>query len=506
MARSLSFDLARAATVHRNLDPDSLHRLALQEDQCLETETGALVAYSGKYTGRSPKDKAVVRRPETEADIWWENNAPMEPEVFEGLREHLFRYAEGKTVYVVDAFAGADPRYRIKVRFVLERAYHALFIRDLMIRPRQEELEGFEPDWTIYDFGKCSLNPAEVGTRSDAAIVLDFQDRQVLIAGTEYAGEIKKSVFTIMNFLLPKQGVLSMHCSANQGREGDVALFFGLSGTGKTTLSADPERSLIGDDEHGWSDYGVFNIEGGCYAKCIHLSEEREPQIYRAVRRGAVLENVPLRDGVPDYDDVRYTENTRCAYPLDHIENALQPSMGGHPKNIVFLTCDALGVLPPISRLDREQAMYWFLSGYTAKVAGTEAGITEPQVTFSTCFGAPFLPLHPKVYAKMLGEKMDRHGVRVWLLNTGWTGGPFGVGSRIRLKDTRAMIRAAFAGQLDEVAYVQEPVFGLAVPSECAGVDSALLLPQGTWSDPASYHAQAHGLKARFEANYAKFR
>ena len=346
MARSLSFDLARAATVHRNLDPDSLHRLALQEDQCLETETGALVAYSGKYTGRSPKDKAVVRRPEIEADIWWENNAPMEPEVFEGLRDHLFRYAEGKTLYVVDAFAGADPRYRIKVRFVLERAYHALFIRDLMIRPGQEELEGFEPDWTVYDFGKCSLDPAEVGTRSDAAIALDFQDRQVLIAGTEYAGEIKKSVFTIMNYLLPKQGVLSMHCSANQGKEGDVALFFGLSGTGKTTLSADPERSLIGDDEHGWSDYGVFNIEGGCYAKCIHLSEEREPQIYRAVRRGAVLENVPLKDGVPDYEDVRYTENTRCAYPLDHIENALQPSVGGHPKNIVFLTCDALGVLP----------------------------------------------------------------------------------------------------------------------------------------------------------------
>jgi phosphoenolpyruvate carboxykinase (ATP) len=354
--------------------------------------------------------------------------------------------------------------------------------------------------------GKLSMNPTTDGTKGDAVIALNMAERQVLIAGTQYAGEMKKSVFTIMNYLLPLEGVLSMHCSANIGPEGDTALFFGLSGTGKTTLSADPARNLIGDDEHGWTDNGVFNVEGGCYAKCIKLTEEGEPEIFHAIRRGAILENVVLdEDGNPDYFDQSLTENTRAAYPLEHIANAVHPSMGGHPKNIVFLTADAMGVLPPIARLTPEQAMFYFLNGYTAKVAGTEAGVTEPTAVFSTCFGAPFLPLRPKAYADLLKEKIERHGAKVWLVNTGWTGGPYGVGSRMRLAHTRAMLAAAFEGELDDVPYDIDPVFGLHIPTSCPNVPSEVLSPRETWSDKDAYDAAATRLKAMFDANFAKF-
>ncbi len=499
-------DLGRAANVFLNLSTDELHQHALERDACRVADNGAIVAFSGKYTGRSPKDKRTVREPSTESEIWWENNRALTPEEFARTRDELFEYAEGRELYVVDTYAGADPAYRIKVRFVVERAYHALFMKQLLIRPSAEELESFVPDWTIYNFCRHSLNPETSATGNDAIIALDFARRQVLIAGTEYAGELKKSVFTIMNFLLPRQGVMSMHCSANIGESGDVALFFGLSGTGKTTLSADPERRLIGDDEHGWSEQGVFNIEGGCYAKCIRLSAEGEPEIFHAIRHGAILENVVLDDsGVPDYDDPSLTENTRCAYPLEHIANAVHPSVGGHPKNIVFLTCDALGVLPPISRLSREQAMFYFLNGYTAKVAGTEAGVTKPEITFSTCFGAPFLPMRPKVYAELLGNQMDRHGAKVWLINTGWTGGGPGVGSRIKLRYTRAMIHAAFQGLLDQVDYSADPVFGLQIPHACPDVPSEVLNPRMTWPDMNAYDQAALELQALFVKNHQQY-
>ena len=388
----------------------------------------------------------------------------------------------------------------------MEKAWHALFIRTLLIRPSSEELKAFKPDWHIYDFCTETCDPATDGTRSEAVIALNFAEREVLIMGTEYAGEMKKSVFTILNYLLPLKGVLSMHCSANIGEDGDTALFFGLSGTGKTTLSADPKRRLIGDDEHGWTDKGVFNFEGGCYAKCIKLSKEGEPQIYNAIRFGSVLENVVLdADRNPDYNDSSLTENTRCAYPVEHIEGAVIPSVGGHPQNVVFLTADAFGVLPPISRLTPEQAMYFFLNGYTAKVAGTEAGVTEPQATFSTCFGAPFLPLPPARYANLLKEKIAKHGSHVWLVNTGWTGGGYGVGNRMKLSHTRAMINAAFSGQLDEVEFATDPVFGLQVPTQCPGVPADVLMPRNTWADKAAYDVQANELKAMFEENFKKF-
>jgi phosphoenolpyruvate carboxykinase (ATP) len=407
---------------------------------------------------------------------------------------------------VIDAFAGADPAYRIRVRFIVERAYHALFMRQLLIRPSDAELREFEPDWTILDFCKLPVAGAIDGIGGEAVIALSFADRQVLVAGTQYAGEIKKSVFTVMNYLLPLKGVLSMHCSANIGSGGDTALFFGLSGTGKTTLSTDPGRRLIGDDEHGWSDEGVFNIEGGCYAKCINLSRTNEPEIWDAIRHGAILENVVLSpDGTPDFDDKGITENTRVAYPIDFIPNSATPSVGDAPKNIVFLTCDACGVLPPISRLTTQQAVVYYLNGYTAKVAGTERGVTEPTVTFSACFGQPFLPLAPKVYAELLRQKIEKDAVKVWLVNTGWTGGPYGIGSRVRLKDTRAMLTAVFGGDLDDVGYETDPVFGLSVPVRCPGVPTALLRPRSTWEDPEVYDVKAAELKRQFDANYSRF-
>lgn len=501
----MHFQLDRSDVVF-NPSIETLIEDCLAHDQCRLASNGAVVAYTGKYTGRTPKDKHTVREPGSEANIWWDNNHEMSPEEFGRLRETLSEYAEGKKLYVIDTYGGADSKYRIATRFIVERPYHALFIKQLLIRPNEGELGSFTPEWTVVDFGKRVLEPGADGTKSDAIIALNFAEKQVLIGGTEYAGEMKKSVFTIMNYLLPLQGVLSMHCSANIGPEGDTALFFGLSGTGKTTLSADPNRKLIGDDEHGWSEEGVFNIEGGCYAKCIKLSAEGEPEIFRAIRSGAVLENVVLQDdGTPDYDNGSLTENTRAAYPLDYIQNAVIPSIGGHPDNIVFLSADALGVLPPIARLTPEQAMYFFLNGYTAKVAGTEAGVTEPQTTFSTCFGAPFLPLPPKAYADLLKEKIEKHGAKVWLINTGWTGGPYGVGSRMKLAHTRAMIRAAFAGELDAVPYDIEPIFDLQIPTSCPDVPTAVLAPRNTWADPEQYDAKAKELKAKFEANFKRF-
>ncbi|MCW5937597.1 MAG: phosphoenolpyruvate carboxykinase (ATP) [Fimbriimonadaceae bacterium] len=493
-----------AKTVYRNLPIAELVEHAIKNGEGRMADNGALVAYTGKYTGRTPKDKRVVLDSETKDKIWWENNGSMEPALWETLKQRAQSSLGNKQLYIVDCFAGADPDHRIKVRFVVENAYHAHFITQLLIRPSAEELRGFEPEWTVVDLSREQWLREENGEQRDAVIALNFTEKAVLILGTSYAGEMKKSVFTIMNYLLPLKGVLSMHCSANIGIEGDTALFFGLSGTGKTTLSADSDRSLIGDDEHGWTDTGVFNIEGGCYAKCIKLSKEGEPQIWDAIRFGAVLENVVMDEKRhPDYDATTLTENTRCAYPLEHIENAVHPSIGGHPKNICFLTCDASGVLPPISKLTAEQAMYHFLNGYTAKVAGTEAGVTEPQLTFSTCFGAPFLPLPPKVYAKLLGEKIERHGATVWLVNTGWTGGPYGVGSRMSLTHTRALIHAAFRGDLRD--FRTDPVFGLSVPTSCPGVPDEILDPRATWSDKGAYDAKAAHLKAKFDANYQKF-
>jgi len=499
-------DLASAKNVYRNLTVPELIEHAIRNGEARLAANGALVSETGKYTGRTPKDKCVVREPSTEADMWWDNNAEISEQDFDRLYTKATATLPSKSLYVVDTIAGADPEFQVRCRFVVEKAWHALFIRQLLIRPTVEQLATFEPDWIVLDLSTESCVPEVDGTRGDALIALNFAARRVLILGTQYAGEMKKSVFTIMNLLLPKRGVLSMHCSANIGGDDSVALFFGLSGTGKTTLSADPSRRLIGDDEHGWTDRGVFNIEGGCYAKCIKLSQEGEPQIWNAIRFGSVLENVVLRaDRTPDFDDASITENTRCAYPVDFIDGAVIPSVGGHPTNIFFLTCDAFGVLPPISRLSPEQAMYHFLNGYTAKVAGTEAGVTEPSATFSTCFGAPFLPLRPKVYADMLGEKIARHGSKVWLVNTGWSGGPFGVGSRIRLAYTRAMLRAALHGALDSVPTQKDPVFGLEVPISCPDVPSEILSPRNTWSDGAAYDAKARELFTMFEDNFKRY-
>lgn len=498
-------NLDTVTTLHKNLSITELVEHAIRHGGVL-ANNGALVADTGKYRGRTPKDKHTVREPSSEANIWWENNTPMEPEVFQRLMDKANAYIKDKTLYQVDTYGGADPNYRIKARFLVERPYHAMFIKQLLIRPNAEELASYDPDWTIIDLCYLTCDPEVDGTKGDAVIALNFAEKTVLIMGTQYAGEMKKSVFTILNYLLPLQGVLSMHCSANIGPDGDTALFFGLSGTGKTTLSADPNRNLIGDDEHGWSDTGVFNFEGGCYAKCIKLSKEGEPQIWNAIKFGSVLENVVLDENrVPDYDDGSLTENTRCAYPVEYIDNAVIPSVGGHPENIVFLTCDAFGVLPPISRLTPEQAMYHFLNGYTAKVAGTEAGVTEPSATFSTCFGAPFLPLRPKVYADLLGKKIEEHGAKVWLINTGWTGGGYGVGNRMKLSFTRAMINAAFSGELDKVEFVNDSVFGLSIPTSCPGVPTEVLNPRSTWPDKDAYDAKAKQVFEMFENNFKKF-
>jgi phosphoenolpyruvate carboxykinase (ATP) len=467
------------------------------------------VAETGKRTGRSPKDKFTVKDARTaERVLWGDVNQPFGPEKFDALYRRALTYLKDKELFVQDLFAGADPKYRLPVRIVNELAWHNLFVRQLFVRPSQQELSSHRPEFTVIAIPNLLGEPQRDATKSEVFILTDFNRGLILIGGTQYAGEMKKSIFGVMNFLLPERNVFPMHCSANVGSDGVSALFFGLSGTGKTTLSADPGRRLIGDDEHGWSASGIFNFEGGCYAKCIRLSQENEPQIWNALRFGSVLENVVLDavTGVPNYDDDSITENTRAAYPVDFIDNAVIPGVGGHPKNVVFLTADAFGVLPPISRLTPEQAMYHFLSGYTAKVAGTEAGVgKEPQATFSTCFGAPFLPLRPKVYAEMLGARLKEHDAQCWLVNTGWTGGQFGVGKRMSLPHTRAMVRAAVDGRLKSAQFETEPAFGLSIPKSAPDVPAELLNPRNAWKDKAAYDRMAADLAERFAKNFERF-
>jgi len=500
--------LLEGGKVRRNLKAKDLTALALDRKEAVIASNGALVAQTGKRTGRSPKDRYIVKDALTANTVdWGAVNQPISPEQFEALLNRSLAYLKGKDIFVQDLFAGADPQYRLPVRFVNEFAWHNLFVRQLFVRPSEAELVDHNAEFTIICAPGVMADPKRDGTNSETFIVLDFTRRIVLIGGTQYAGEMKKSVFGIMNFLLPARDVLPMHCSANLGAAGDTALFFGLSGTGKTTLSADPARRLIGDDEHGWSPTGIFNFEGGCYAKCIKLSKTNEPQIWNALRTGTVLENVVLdpETKVPDYNDDRLTENTRAAYPIEYIENAVIPGIGGHPKQIVFLTADAFGVLPPIAKLSPEQAMYHFLSGYTAKVAGTESGVKDPQATFSTCFGAPFMPRAPKVYAEMLGERMRQHGAQCWLVNTGWYGGPYGTGKRMSLPYTRAMVRAAIGGQLNNVEFVREDAFGLSIPKHIEGIPERLINPRNAWTDKNAYDTKAAELAARFMKNFEKF-
>jgi phosphoenolpyruvate carboxykinase (ATP) len=500
--------LLKSNKVHRNLHSGILVEHAIRRGEGLLADNGALVAYTGKYTGRQPKDKFTVKDPITADQVnWGDVNVAFNPERFDALFERVVASLQGKELFVQDLYAGADPKYRLPIRVINEYAWHNLFVRALFVRPNTEELKTHNAEFTIVAAPEFQADPERDGTRSEAFIVVSFTRKMVLIGGTKYAGEMKKSIFGVMNFLLPQNNVFPMHCSANVGKNGETALFFGLSGTGKTTLSADPERLLIGDDEHGWSATGIFNFEGGCYAKCIKLSKENEPQIWNAIRFGSVLENVTLDQGthVPDYNDDSRTENTRCAYPVDYIEGAVIPGIGGHPKNLIFLTADAFGVLPPISKLTTDQAMYHFLSGYTAKVAGTEAGVKEPQPNFSTCFGSPFLPLRPKVYAEMLGRRMQEHGSQCWLVNTGWFGGPYGVGSRMRLPYTRAMVNSAIEGALNEVQFETDPAFGLTVPKSVPGVPAEFLRARDAWKDKAEYDKSGAELSARFAKNFEKF-
>jgi phosphoenolpyruvate carboxykinase (ATP) len=495
--------------VYWNLGPAMLYEHAVRRGEGVLAESGPFCVVTSPHTGRSPNDKFVVRDPTYADQVWWGKvNQPLAPEHFDLLHADVVRHLNVQELFVRDLFAGADPAYRIPVRFVSPNAWHTLFVQNMFLRPSAEDLAAFKPAWQVLHAPEFQADPTTHGTRTGTFILIHFARRLVLIGGTRYAGELKKSIFTVLNYLLPAQGVLPMHCAANVGDAGDVALFFGLSGTGKTTLSADPERGLIGDDEHGWSDVGVFNFEGGCYAKVIRLSAEGEPEIFATTRRfGTVLENVVVdpTSRTLDLDSSAITENTRASYPIHFIPHHVPSGIAGHPSHIVFLTCDAYGVMPPIARLTPAQAMYHFLSGYTAKVAGTERGVTEPKETFSACFGAPFLPRHPGTYAALLGEKIARHHVHCWLVNTGWTGGPFGTGQRMRLAHTRAMVRAALAGRLDRVPTVHEPVFQLAVPTDVAGVPVDVLLPRRTWADSAAYDAQARRLADLFHRNFEQF-
>ena len=503
--------IAEAGTVYWNLPAARLAEMAVRRGEAKLASEGPLVCLTGPHTGRSPQDKFVVADPAIDGEVWWGDvNRKFERARFAALRGRVFDYLAGKDLFVFDGYAGADPRYRLPVRVVTEYAWHNLFARNMFLRETDAaRLAAFEPGMTVVDAALFQAEPERDGTRSSTCILLDLAHRLVVIAGTRYAGEIKKSVFSVMNYLLPKQQVLPMHCSANYGASRDeVALFFGLSGTGKTTLSSDPGRTLIGDDEHGWSADGVFNVEGGCYAKVIRLSREGEPEIYETTRRfGTVLENVVCDDETRllDLDADTHTENTRSSYPLSQLDHVDLGGCAGHPKHIVFLTCDALGVLPPISRLSEEQAMYHFLSGYTARVAGTERGVSEPKVTFSTCFGSPFLPLHPSVYSQMLGERLGRHRAKVWLINTGWTGGPHGTGQRIKLGYTRRMVQAALAGELDGAPTWTDPIFGLAVPERVAGVPDGVLRPRDSWKSAADYDEKASQLADMFAANFEKY-
>ena len=502
--------IVRSGRVHWNLSPAALYEEALRRGEAVLAAEGPLVARTGQHTGRSPNDKFVVKEPVSEKHVHWGTvNKPIDEAKFDALHADMMRYVQDKDLYVLDAWAGTDPKYRMPIRVVTEFAWHNLFARNMFLpEDDAQKRADHRPEFTVINTPRFKADPAKHGTRSDVAVLVHFGRKLVLIAGTEYAGETKKSIFTILNYTLPLQGVMPMHCSANIGDGGDTALFFGLSGTGKTTLSSDPRRRLIGDDEHGWSDTGVFNFEGGCYAKVIKLSQEAEPQIYATTKRfGTILENVVIDPDkrTLDLDNASYTENTRGSYPITFIDNAELSGRGGHPENVIMLTADAYGVLPPIARLTPEGAMYHFLSGYTARVAGTEKGVTEPKATFSTCFGAPFLPLNPNVYARMLGEKIATHNSRVWLVNTGWTGGPYGVGSRMKIAYTRAMITAALTGQLDNVKYQRHPFFNIDVPTTCPGVPDSVLDPRSTWPDAGEYDQQAKKLAGMFVENFKTF-
>lgn len=498
-------------SIVRNPPPALLYEHGLSEEAGTAiASSGALIAYSGEKTGRSPDDKRIVEDAGSKDDVWWGPvNVPIDGHTFEINLERATDYLNTRPrLYVIDGFAGWDEKYRIKVRIITSRAYHALFMHNMLIRPTAEELASFgEPDYVVFNGGGFPANRYTTGMTSKTSVSLHLGQRKFVILGTEYAGEMKKGIFTVMHYLMPKKNIFSMHCSANEGMEGDVSVFFGLSGTGKTSLSADARRRLIGDDEHCWSDDGVFNIEGGCYAKAIDLSAEKEPEIYNAIRFGSVLENVVFDPDTRevDYSDTSITLNTRCSYPIEFIPNAKIPCVGGHPKNVIFLTADAFGVLPPVSKLTPAQAMYHFISGYTAKVAGTEMGVTEPQATFSACFGAPFLVWHPARYAELLAEKLRAHGAQTWLVNTGWTGGPYGVGHRISLPHTRAIIDGIHDGTLDQAPTETDPVFGLEVPTKCLGVPSEILKPKQTWADGVAYDAQAEKLAGLFRKNFDKY-
>lgn len=501
--------LHHVSRAYWNLTPAELYEHAIRRSEGTLTEPGAFATVTQPHTGRSPRDKFLVREPSTQDDIWWgEINQAIDPANFDVLHQKMVGHVKGKEVFVSDLHACAADVHRLRVRVISENAWHVLFARNMFLRPDPDDQDTFEPDYTILHTPTLQVDPAQHGINSPMFVILNFEKRLILIGGSRYAGEIKKSIFTVLNYLLPAKGVLPMHCSANVGRNGETALFFGLSGTGKTTLSADPERGLIGDDEHGWDDDGIFNFEGGSYAKTIRLSPEGEPDIYRAVHLfGTIVENVIVEEHSRhmNLDSDSITENTRASFPIHYIRNAVIPGVGGHPENVLFLTADAFGVLPPISKLTPEQAMYHFLAGYTAKLAGTERGVTEPQATFSACFGEPFLPRHPTVYAEMLGQKIERHGANVWLVNTGWTGGAFGEGQRMKLAHTRAMVRAALNGTLDSAEYETEPVFGLHVPTTCPDVPSEVLLPRGTWTDPAAYDHQARSLAQMFVEHFKRY-
>jgi len=494
--------------VYRNASIPDLINMAISRGEGELANNGALVVKTGERTGRSPNDKFIVDEAEIHDKIWWGPvNKAIKPETFDHLYKLVTAYLQNRDIFMFDGFAGADAKYRLPIRVVAEKAWHALFSNTLFVRPTPEELKTHVPQFTVIN--ACGMKAPKIeGLSSEAFVCVSFSKKIILIAGTQYGGETKKSIFSILNYLLPQANIFPMHCSANIGTGGDTSLFFGLSGTGKTTLSADPQRRLIGDDEHGWTDGGVFNFEGGCYAKCIKLSREAEPQIFDAIRFGSLLENVIIDPAtkVPDYNADNITENTRATYPVEHIPNCVIPGVGAHPKNVFFLTCDAFGVLPPISKLDANMAMYHFLSGYTAKVAGTEAGVTEPKATFSTCFGAPFLPLHPTTYAKLLGEKLTKHGANCWLVNTGWSGGPYGIGSRMKISITRALLTAALNGELNKVQYTKDPIFNILVPNECPGVDSKVLTPKNTWKDGAAYEKKARELAGLFVKNFDQYK
>ncbi len=501
--------LAEGLHAHRNLSTPQLVETAIARGEARLAANGALVAMTGARTGRSPRDKFTVEDDQTRERVaWGKVNQPFPPEKFEALLQRVLRHMAERDLYVMDLAAGADPNYRLPIQVLCEYAWHALFVKQLFVRPTRDELAVHKPEFTVIAAPEFEAVPERDGVRSGTFILADFTKKVILIGGTKYAGEMKKSILGVMNYLLPQRNVFPMHCSANIGADGKSALFFGLSGTGKTTLSADPERRLIGDDEHGWSPDGVFNFEGGCYAKCVDLTLEKEPQIYNAIRFGSVLENVVLdpASSEPDYSDIRYTENTRAAYPIEFIANAVIPGIGGHPRNVLFLAADAFGVLPPIAKLTPEQAMYHFLSGYTAKLAGTEAGLgSEPVPEFSTCFASPFLPLPPSVYAEMLGRRLREHSAQCWLVNTGWSGGAFGVGKRMSLRHTRAMVHAALDGRLAKADFVTEEAFGLSIPTACPDVPAELLNPRNAWADKAAYDVQAKLLASKFVENFRKF-